>query len=70
MSGDTDLAGQVAVVTGGAGAIGSALAAEFAEKGVAVACLDVVDPSGVVKHIADSVARRSRCRPTLQTTRR
>ena len=37
----TPLAGQVAVITGGAGAIGSATAREFAEAGAAVAVLDL-----------------------------
>jgi 3-oxoacyl-[acyl-carrier protein] reductase len=52
VSTDTDLTGQVAVVTGGAGAIGSALAAAFADRGAAVACLDVADPSEVAGAIS------------------
>jgi len=40
----TDLSGQVAVITGGAGAIGSATAALFADRGASVVILDQVVP--------------------------
>ena len=40
--------GQVAIVTGAAGFIGSRTARVLADAGAAIACLDVVDPSGVV----------------------
>lgn len=47
---------QVAVVTGAAGAIGSAVAAEFAASGAAVACLDLADPAAVTQSLVDSGA--------------
>lgn len=52
VSDDSSLAGQVACVTGAAGAIGSAVAAEFAARGARVACLDLADPSDVSQSIA------------------
>jgi NAD(P)-dependent dehydrogenase (short-subunit alcohol dehydrogenase family) len=45
-------AGQVAVVTGAAGAIGSALASELANQGARVACLDVASPAEVAEHLS------------------
>jgi NAD(P)-dependent dehydrogenase (short-subunit alcohol dehydrogenase family) len=60
-----DLAGLVAVVTGGAAGIGSAIAATMQARGAAVACLDlrpetVVDPLvGVACDVADDASVRA-----------
>lgn len=54
---DTTMTSQVAVVTGAAGAIGSAVAADFAARGATVACLDMADPAEVAQRIAGEGAR-------------
>lgn len=47
---------QVAVVTGAAGAIGSAVARQLAMSGAAVGCLDLVDPDEVTRSLKESGA--------------
>jgi 3-oxoacyl-[acyl-carrier protein] reductase len=49
VAGSALLQGQVAVVTGAAGAIGSATATELAEMGAAVACMDLVDATATAE---------------------
>jgi 3-oxoacyl-[acyl-carrier protein] reductase len=44
--------GRAAIVSGATGAIGSAVAAEFAAMGAQVACLDVVDPADVAEKLS------------------
>ena len=51
---DKELAGHVAVVTGAAGAIGSAIARRLASEGAHVVVTDI---RGEVQHIADEIAR-------------
>ena len=46
-AGDGELAGQVALVTGGARAIGRAIALELARMGADVAILDIADPDAI-----------------------
>lgn len=56
---------QVAIVTGAAGAIGSAVATEFAAMGAKVACLDVVAPGDVVERINGAECRAIAVRADL-----
>jgi len=48
-----DLTGQVALVTGASGAIGSQLVAELVRRGAAIVAVDIEDGSGVVRAISE-----------------
>ncbi len=63
------LAGQIAVITGAAGAIGFATAKAFAAAGAEIALLDS-DGAALVEAQNRSAARRSRCAATSPTTPR
>jgi NAD(P)-dependent dehydrogenase (short-subunit alcohol dehydrogenase family) len=59
-----DLTGKVAVITGGAGGIGKALALECARAGMHVALADVHDGMREVGREIETLGRRSLCVPT------
>ena len=56
MNEDARLSGQVAVVTGAAGAIGSAVAAELQARGAQLACVDVAVTQNITRRIAEAAA--------------
>src|SRR5215472_12228251 len=60
MNEDIRLSGQVAFVTGAAGAIGSAVAAELQARGARLTCVDVAVTEHITRHTAEAAAAEGR----------